>query len=78
MLRERLRLSIGCLSVQFIRQWGRAGILKVQSATFALPVSCKVIYLALAGDDGFGANPLGINSDNNGDGISASRHRITA
>lgn len=63
MLRERLRLSIGCLSVQFIRQWGRAGILKVQSATFALPVSCKVIYLALAGDDGFGANPLGINSD---------------
>lgn len=46
-----------------IIQWGRAGILKVQSATFALPVSCKVIYLALAGDDGFGANPLGINSD---------------
>lgn len=56
-------ISFGPAAAGIIVQWIHAKISKVATDTYTLPIACNKVYLALAGDDGPGCYPLGVNAN---------------
>ena len=64
MLRERLRLSIGCLSVQFIRQWGIQTVLS-NGQQFSMPISMDNCWAIIISDVDIGCDRFGASKSGN-------------